>query len=85
MEMRSSRGFSWPSSGLDFAIALQGAWVLSLIRKLRSWMLPCGPPPKKKLLQLSSRMLYDFKVIKFFKSKFGLIYKWIKEYIIIVY
>lgn len=46
--MRSSRGFSWPSSGLDFAIALQGAWVLSLIRKLRSWMLPCGPPPKKK-------------------------------------
>lgn len=43
------------------------------------------PPPKKKLLQLSSRMLYDFKVIKFFKSKFGLIYKWIKEYIIIVY
>lgn len=83
--MRSSRGFSWPSSGLDFAIALQGARVLSLIRKLRSWMLPCGPPPKKKLLQLSSRMLYDFKVIKFFKSKFGLIYKWIKEYIIIVY
>ena len=49
---RQEEGLPWWSSGQDSALPMQGTWVQSLVRELRSCMLQ---PKKKKDSAWSSR------------------------------
>ena len=51
-------GIPWWSSGLDSVLPLQGAWVLSLVRKLRSHKMR---GTKKKSVPVSSVLIHLVK------------------------
>ena len=58
-------GLPWWSSGLDSMLPLQGAWVQSLVRELRSFR-PCriSPPPQKKKV-CASGLQSDYVACRF--------------------